>query len=96
MLLLFVLIIIIRVPTSSDATVLFSHKKLEKHTHIHSNQHRGSAAASHIPATIWTHFQCDPKINPFMSVAFGCYCPGAWCSNNGQCCSQMCFKKTCY
>ena len=49
-----------------------------------------------MPGTVWTHFQCDSKISPFIGVGFGCYCPGAWCSNNNQCCSQMCYKKTCY
>ncbi|CAF4347931.1 unnamed protein product, partial [Adineta steineri] len=49
-----------------------------------------------MPGAVWTHFQCDPKISPFIGVGYGCYCPGAWCSNNNQCCSQMCYKKTCY
>ena len=94
MLLLLILIIIIRFPSSSDTAVLFFHKKLEKQSRFHSNQQTGNAPA--MPGTVWTHFQCDSKISPFIGVGFGCYCPGAWCSNNNQCCSQMCYKKTCY
>ncbi len=94
MLLLFLLMIIIRIPSSSDAAFLFFHKKLDKHTHLHSNQQLGNVPA--MPGAVWTHFQCDPKISSFIGVGFGCYCPGAWCSNNNQCCSQMCYKKTCY
>ncbi len=94
MLLLFIFMLIIRIPSSTDATVLFFHKKLEKQSRFHSNQQQDNAPA--MPGTVWTHFQCDSKISPFIGVGFGCYCPGAWCSNNNQCCSQMCYKKTCY
>ncbi len=95
MFVLFVLMILIsRIPLSTDATVLFFHKKLEKNGRFHSNQQQ--VGASSMPGTVWTHFQCDPKISPFIGVGFGCYCPGTWCSNNAECCSQMCYKKTCY
>ncbi|UJR38086.1 hypothetical protein I4U23_030766 [Adineta vaga] len=93
--LLFILLIIIfQIPSSSDAGILFFHKKLDKTARFHSNQQQGSA--SPMPGMVWTHFQCDPKISPFIGVGFGCYCPGTWCSNNAECCSQMCYKKTCY
>lgn len=88
------LIILMRMPSPADGKGLFLARKLEKDSHLQSNQQVGGAAT--IPGTIWTQFQCDSKISPFLGVGFGCYCPGAWCSNNGQCCSQMCFKKTCY
>jgi hypothetical protein len=87
------MIIIFRIPSSTDAAVLFFQKKMEKNNRFHSNQ-QGSAPP--MPGTVWTHFQCDPKISPFIGVGFGCYCPGTWCSNNAECCSQMCYKKTCY
>ncbi|CAF1011162.1 unnamed protein product [Adineta steineri] len=92
--LLFILMLIIRIPSSSDATVLFFQKKLDKQSRFHSNQ--GQDNAKVMPGAVWTHFQCDSKISPFIGVGYGCYCPGAWCSNNNQCCSQMCYKKTCY
>ncbi len=95
MLLLFLLMIIIRIPSSSDGAVLFFHKKLEKQSRFYSNQQQQENAPA-MPGTVWTHFQCDSKISPFIGVGFGCYCPGTWCSTNNQCCSQMCYKKTCY
>jgi hypothetical protein len=90
----FFVILVCRIPLSTDATALFFQKKLEKHGRFHTNQHHGGAAS--MPGTVWTHFQCDPKISPFIGVGFGCYCPGTWCTTNGECCSQMCYKKTCY
>ena len=94
MLLLFILMIIIRLPSPSDTAVLFFHRKFDKQSRFHTNQQTDTAPA--MPGTVWTHFQCDAKISPFIGVGFGCYCPGSWCSNNNQCCSQMCYKKTCY
>ncbi len=94
MLVLFLLMIIIRIPSSSDAPILFLHKNIEKPFRIHTNQQSGNAAS--MPGAVWTHFQCDSKISSFIGVGFGCYCPGTWCSTNNQCCSQMCYKKTCY
>lgn len=94
MLQLFVLMIILRIPSSTDTAVLFFHRKLEQKSRFHSSQQEGNAPS--MSGTVWTHFQCDAKLSQFIGVGFGCYCPGAWCSNNNQCCSQMCYKKTCY
>ncbi|CAF0953065.1 unnamed protein product [Rotaria magnacalcarata] len=91
--LLVLILFIFLIPTSTDSTVLFFHKKVDKQGRFHSPQHGN---ASPLPGTVWTHFQCDSKVSPFIGIGFGCYCPGAWCSNNAQCCSQMCYKKTCY
>jgi hypothetical protein len=95
MFLSFILMIsIFRIPSSTDSAILFFHKKVEKNGRFFLNQQQANPPP--MPGTLWTHFQCDPKVSPFIGVGFGCYCPGAWCSNNGECCSQMCYKKTCY
>ncbi|CAF3322983.1 unnamed protein product [Rotaria socialis] len=94
MLLLFIIIIINRLLSSSDAAVLFFHRKLEQKARFQSHHHENNAPS--MSGTVGTHFQCDSKISQFLGVGFGCYCPGAWCENNNQCCSQMCYKKTCY
>ena len=93
-LLLFMVTMMIQIPFSSQASGLFFHKKQDKSSRFNSNQQQGNAKT--MPGTVWTHFQCDSKVSPFIGVGFGCYCPGTWCSNNNQCCSQMCYKKTCY
>lgn len=79
------------ISSNDAATVLFFQNKLDKQLRV-----QPASQPLAMPGTVWTHFQCDPKVSPFIGVGFGCYCPGAWCSMNNQCCSQMCYKKTCY
>lgn len=79
---------------TNPSPIAFFQRKIDKENNFHFGQPKTPSAM--MPAAVWTHFQCNAKISPFIGVGFGCYCPGSWCSNNAQCCSQMCYKRTCY
>jgi len=90
---MFVVLLISLILSSLNARFLIDKQQQQQYQ---QSNHLSEHKMPPMSGTIWTHFQCNSRISPFIGVGFGCYCPGAWCSNNNQCCSQMCYKKTCY